>query len=60
MLTGNFVGRYSDEMARDVRFTAVVRISKFTIMSFARTWDQTPKLITLSNAPFIVEGGSVI
>jgi len=31
MLTGNFVGRYSDEMARDVRFTAVVRISKFTI-----------------------------
>jgi len=29
MLTRNFVGRYSDEMARHLRFTAVVRISKF-------------------------------
>jgi len=42
MLTRNFVGRYSDEMARHFRFTAVVRISKFATVCFGRTWDQTP------------------
>jgi len=45
MLTGNFVRRYSDGTAGDVRFAAVLRISKFIIRSFGRTWDQTPKRI---------------
>jgi hypothetical protein len=45
MLTGSFVGRYSDEMLGDVRFAGVVKISKFTIKSFDRTWDQTLKKI---------------
>jgi hypothetical protein len=45
MLTGNFVSRYSDETAGDVRFAVVGRISKFIIRSFGRTWDQIPTKI---------------
>jgi hypothetical protein len=45
MLTGNFVSRYSDEIAGDVRFAAVLRILKFATRSFGRTWDQIPKKI---------------
>jgi len=45
MRTGNFVSRYSDGMAGDVRFVAVVRISKFITSSFGRTWDQILKKI---------------
>jgi len=45
MRTGNFVSRYSDGMAGDVRVAAVLRISKFIIRSFGRTWGQTPKRI---------------
>jgi hypothetical protein len=45
MRTDNSVSRYSDGMVGDVRFAAVLRISKFIIGSFGRTWDQTPKRI---------------
>jgi hypothetical protein len=45
MLTGNFISAYSDGMAGDVRFAAVVRISRFITSSFGRTWGQTPKKI---------------
>jgi hypothetical protein len=45
MRTENSVSRYSDGMAGDVRFVAVVRISKFITSSFGRTWDPTPKKI---------------
>jgi len=45
MLTGNFVRRYSDGTAGDVRAAAALRISKFIIRSFDRTWDQTQRKI---------------
>jgi hypothetical protein len=45
MLTKNSGSRYSDGMAGDVRFAAVVRISKFIIRSFGRTWDQIQRKI---------------
>jgi hypothetical protein len=45
MHTKNCGSRYSDGMAGDVRLAAVVKISKFTIESFGRTWDPTLRKI---------------
>jgi hypothetical protein len=45
MFTGNFVSRYSDGMAGDVRFAVAGRISKFITRTFDRTWDPTLKKI---------------
>jgi hypothetical protein len=45
MHTKNSVARYYDGIAGDVRPAAVVRISKFIIGSFGRTWDQIQRKI---------------